>query len=68
MKMKKVFDQIFPKGAIDDDHVDEALRCLNHISRKPTEEDSDLVNCDVGEMSYFTIYDKKFRIVVYIED
>ena len=67
-KLKKVFDQTYAKGVVNDDCVTAALYPLNHVSHKPYDTESELVNGDVGDMSYYTIYDKKFRIVVYIEE
>ncbi len=68
MAYKKVFEQEYKKGAIDDDSVNLVLNELNRISRKPTEEDSDLVNGDIGDMSYSSIYTKNFKIVLYIDE
>jgi hypothetical protein len=68
MAYKKVFEQEYKKGAIDDDSVYLVLNELNRISRKPTEEDSDLVNDDIGDMSYSSIYTKNFKIVLYIDE
>lgn len=67
-KLTKVYDETFKKGAHSDDAVTAVIACLNDISHKPEESESKLVNGDVGEFSYFTIYDKKFRIVLYIEE
>lgn len=67
-KMTKIFDETYKKGAITDDDMYRCMNELNPITHKPTDEDSDLVNGDVGDMSYMTIVDKKFRIVVYVED
>lgn len=67
-KMKKVFDRTYKKGAHSDDSVTDAERSLLPISHKPTNDESDLVNGNIGELSYYTIYDKRFRIVVYIEE
>lgn len=66
--MKKVFDKTFKKGVHSDDSVGEAEKTLVAISHKPTEQESKLVNGDIGDMSYYCIYEKKFRIIVYIED
>ncbi len=67
-KMKKVYDQTYKKGAQYDDDVTAALIMLNDISRKPEKKDFDLVDGDIGDLSYWTIYEKGFRIVVYIEN
>lgn len=57
-KMIKVFDQTYSKGAHSDDSVLRAEQSLLTISHKPTEEEPKLVNGDIGELSYYTIYDK----------
>lgn len=67
-KLKKVYDKTFSKGPHQDDSIDTAMHVLNPISHKPTEHEYDLVCGDIGDMSYYTIFDKKFRIVVYIEE
>lgn len=68
MAYKKVFEQKYPKGAIQDDFVEQVLIELNAISRHPEEGDTHLVGGDIGEESYYKIYSKNFKIVLYIED
>lgn len=69
-KLKKVFDQTYKKGVHYDDSVMLAsMSVLNKISHKPeTEEELELTNTTIGHLSYCSIYDKKFRIVIYIEE
>ena len=66
--MKKVYDSTFKKGAHYDDIVYEHMQELERISHKPKESESHLVDNDVGDMSHYSVFDKKFRVVVYIED
>lgn len=68
-KLKKVVDKTFKKGAIPDDSIYLHLigSFLNPISRKPTEEDSEMT-VDTGDLSSDTIYTKNFRIAIWIEE
>lgn len=66
--MKKIYDKTFKKGVQSDDDLNRVIRLLNPISHKPTEDESELVNDDIGDLSYYTILDKKVRIVLYVED
>ena len=66
--MKKVYDETFDKGPHADDEVNAIMMLLNNYSHKPSEDEADLVNGDIGEESYSTIYDKKFRIVLYVQE
>jgi hypothetical protein len=66
--MKKYYDKTFKKGVHSDDSVNEILSHLNDFSHKPTERESKKVNGDTGDLSYFSVYDKRFRIVLYVED
>jgi hypothetical protein len=65
--MTKVFDETYTKGAVTDDEMYRCMAELNSFTHKPTEDEQDLVGTDFGEMSYQTIVDKDFRIVVYVE-
>ncbi len=67
-KMNKVYDETFKKGAAYDDSLDGGMRKIATVSHKPTDEESDLVGGDVGDMSYYSVLEKKVRIVIYIED
>ena len=66
--MKKIYDETFKKGVQSDDQLNEVIKLLNPISHKPTSEESEIVNGDIGDWSYFTILDKKIRIILYVED
>ena len=68
MALKKAYDETFIKGVIDEDQLNDHLKILNSISHKPTEDESDLVNGDIGDLSYSVILEKKVRIVVYVEE
>ena len=65
--MEKIYDETFKKGVHADDDLYAVMRLLNPISHKPDIEESELVNGDVGDTSYYTILDKKIRIVLYVE-
>ncbi len=67
-KLLKVYDEIFKKGVTDEDNLMLVQRLIGNVSHKPTEEESELVNGDVGAFSYSCILEKKIRIVLYIED
>lgn len=67
-KLIKMYDETFNKGAHSDDSLDEIGRIIAGVSHKPTQNESKLVNGDIGDMSYYSILDKKIRIVLYIED
>lgn len=49
--MKKILDKTWAAGAMHDDELIAAMATLNAISHKPTEEESELVSGDIGEMS-----------------
>ena len=66
--MKVIYDKTFKKGAHSDDDVNDVIRLLNDFSHKPTKRESKMVNGNIGDMSYYSIYKKKFRIVLYVED
>ena len=66
--MTKIYDETFKKGVQSDDDLNTVIRLLNPISHKPTEKEAELVNDDIGDWSYYTILDKKVRIVLYVED
>ena len=66
--MKKIYDVTFDKGAVYDDDMNECITALNPYSHKPTKEESKLVDGDIGDFSYYTIMEKKVRIIVYIGD
>lgn len=67
-KLKKIYDHTFTKGVHDEDQLYEHMRRITEISHKPTDQDSAMVNGDVGDFSYSTILEKKIRIVLYIEE
>lgn len=60
--MKKIYDQTFPKGSVDDDQLYQHIRELNEFSEKPKDEQG-----NTDELSYQTLLKKKIRIVVYVE-
>ena len=67
------YDETFNSGVIADDDVLRIIELLNHFSHKPDEnnkKDVKLMNGsdDFGDESYLSIYDKKFRIVLFVED
>ncbi len=66
--MKKIYDETFKKGVYSDDDLNIVGRLLNPISHKPNEEELELVNGDIGDFSYFTVLDKKIRIVLYVDE
>ena len=66
--MKKIYDETFNKGVYSDDDINEVIRKLNPISHKPTEEESEIANDDIGDWSYLTVLEKRIRIVLYVED
>ena len=65
--MKKIYDETLKEGVYTDDDLYAVMRLLNPISHKPSTEESELVNGDVGDTSYCTILDRKIRIVLYVE-
>ena len=65
--MEKIYDETLKKGVYADDDLYAVMRLLNPISHKPRIEESELVNGDVGDTSYYTILDRKIRIILYVE-
>jgi hypothetical protein len=65
--MDKIYDETFKAGVYSDDDINAIMRVLTSITHKPSESESGLVNGDTGDFSYYTIIEKKIRIVLYAE-
>lgn len=72
--MKKLSEFIFKKGIYQDDSIYQIMTELNAFTHKPDPTNPEDVKLFEGivdecsEDSYYTVVDKKFKLVLFVED